>query len=296
MLDGVELGVRVGCVAAVRSPPVGHRPAALGRGKHVLCEKPMAMSVAQCEAMCAAARDAGTVAAIAHEFRYLPTRQALKELVDNGHLGALREIETVHQQSSLRAANVAGSARWWFERESGGGVTGAILSHHVDASNWLAGRPPQHVVGFSRTANPLRRDARGEAFTSTVDDGAFALLYYGDGLVGRFAIDSTLAVESSTLGVHGELRTAVASGPRLLEARLFAVDDDETSELELKSIPHAELSSVHPNLPAFVTLLDHFVAAIDGEADASLPTFADGLETQRVLEAVGFGFTEVDRR
>jgi predicted dehydrogenase len=283
MLNAIDVDV-----VSVASPPFDHKAsvlAALERGKHVLCEKPFGLNVAECEEMVAAAKRAGTVCAIAHEFRYTPSRQAMKELIDNGHLGALREIESSVLHMFLRASTERANS-WWFEHRRGGGITGAILSHMVDQTNWLAGRPPKRVVGFERTANPTRT-YKGATFTSDVADGAFVLLDYGDGLVGRAVADGTRPVESATLAVHGELRAAAATGPNVIDATMFAIDEEETAELELSAPKHAKLASVHPNVPPFVELLDAFVDAIDGKP-ATLPTFADGLETQRVLEAIGY--------
>ncbi len=284
MLDGVELDV-----VAVASPPFDHVPsvlASLARGKHVLCEKPFALNVADAETMLAASERAGTVCAVAHEFRYTPSRLAMHELIANGHLGPLREIEYTVLYSFLRA-HAERRRNWWFERARGGGLAGAILSHLTDTVTWLAGRPPLRATGLARTAN-VRRTHEGQPFETDVDDGAFALVDYGDGLVGRITVDGTRAVESATLGVHGETRTAVASGPNMLECAMFVVDEDETSELGLKPDAHANLASAHPNLPPFVALLDEFAKAIDGEP-ADLPTFAEALGTQRVLAAVGYG-------
>ena len=118
-------------------------------------------------------------------------------------------------------------------------------------------------------------------------DGAFATIDYGDGLIASVAADGTRATSAATIAVHGELRTAIASGSDLLELTTFVVDDDETSELELAPQPHANLAAAHGNLPPFVTLLDAFAAALDGRP-APLPTFADGLATQRVLAAFGY--------
>lgn len=283
MLDAVDLDV-----VAVASPPFDHRDAvllALERGKHVLCEKPFALNVAQAEELLAASERAGTVCALAHEFRYTPSRFAIKELIDNGHLGALREIEATVLMTFLRA-DVERAPSWWFEAKRGGGIAGAILSHVIDQANWLAGRAPRHAAGFGRTANPHRR-YKGETFASDVPDGAFALLDYGDGLVARLAVDGTHPVDSTTLAAHGEQRVAAVSGPNVLEVTMFVVDDEETSELSLRPQKHANLAAVHPNLPPFVALLDEFAAAIAGRP-ALLPTFADGLATQRVLEAVGY--------
>ncbi len=284
MLDAVPLDV-----LSIAAPPFAHRDAvfaALDRGLHVLCEKPFALTVGEAEEMCAAAAAApGSVCAVAHEFRYTPSRQALKELVVNGHLGALRALETNWFAGNLRA-NVERPNTWWFERSRGGGIAGAILSHLIDQVNWLAGRPPLRSTGYERTANPERR-FNDEAFTSDVADGAFATMDYGDGLIGTAVVDATRAVESATLAIHGETRTAVASGRTILDVTTFVVDEEETAELELTPQRHAHLAAAHPNLPAFVTLLDAFAARIDGE-NAELPTFTDALATQRVLAAIGY--------
>jgi predicted dehydrogenase len=283
MLDGVELDV-----VSIATPPRDHRRLALQalqRGKNVLCEKPFARTVAEAEEMLAALERAGTVGAIAHEFRYTSSRLALRELIVNGHLGPLREIEYTVLYRFLRA-HAERRNNWWFRREHGGGLAGAIMSHEIDTVTWLAGRLPVRATGLSRTAN-VERIHEGERFRSEVDDGAFALIDYGDGLVARVTVDGTRAVESSTLAVHGEDRTAVVGGDSMLGGSMYVVDADETSELTLKAEPHANLTSVHPNVPAFVALLDEFAEALAGKP-ADLPTFAQGVATQRVLAAVGY--------
>jgi len=289
MLDGVGLDV-----ISVASPPFDHRRSvllALKRGMHVLCEKPFGLNVAECEAMLAASEAAGTVCAIAHEFRYTPSRIAIRELIHNKHLGPLREIESTVLNGSLRRDSGRKNS-WWFERRRGGGITGAILSHMIDQTNWLAGRAPHRGAGFERTANSVRHHG-GETFTSDVADGAFVLLDYGDGLVGRALADGTRAVESTTLAVHGETRAVAASGPNVIESTMFAIDAEETAELNLRPPKHAKFASLHANVPPFVSLLDEFVEALDGKP-ADLPTFADGLATQRVLEAIGYTTASID--
>jgi len=275
-------------VLSIASPPFDHRGAvlaALHRGLHVLCEKPFALNVADAQEMLGAAERAGTVCALAHEFRYVPSRIAIKELIDNAHLGPLRAIEVSWLATTLRARTERPQS-WWFERARGGGLTGAVLSHLVDQATWLAGRPPVRATGFERTAN-AQREASGKPFTSDVADGAFATIDYGDGLIASVSADSTRAVASALLAVHGEARTAVASGRDILSSTTFVVDEEETSELELAPQAHAHLAAAHPNIPPFVALLDAFARRIAGEA-ADIPTFADGLATQRVLEAVGY--------
>jgi predicted dehydrogenase len=283
MIAGCELDAVI-----VASPPFAHRDdvlAALDAGKHVICEKPFALNVEEAEEMLAASIDAGTACGIAHEFRFVPQRLALRELVENGHLSPLREIEITHLSTSLRRDGTRPRG-WWFQRERGGGMAGAIMSHVIDCANWTVGHPPKRAMGFLRTANPQRHDASG-AFTSTVDDGAFALLDYGDGLIGRLTVDGTSAVDAFTIAVHGEPRTAVASGKSIVEMSLFTIDDEETSELECAKMPYEKFASINGNVPLLMELYDEWIKQMETGTSA-LPTFQEGLATQRVLASIGY--------
>ena len=286
MLAGVELDV-----VSVASPPFDHHHsvlAALAAGKHVLCEKPFALDVAQAEEMVAAAEHAGTAAALAFEFRYVPAVIAIKELIDNGHLGALRELEVARLSRELLEGNTSRGASWWFSRAAGGGVGNSIMPHFFDLANHLAGRAPRATVGLLRTANPHRTGPQGESFATDVADGAFAYVEYGDALVARCSADATTVVESTTIAVHGETRSAVANGPSFGDVSVFAIAEDDQDELVIAPSPYAKHAVVHGNLPFFLPLLDAFAERIDlGRPGA--PSFADGLRTQRQLAAIGYG-------
>lgn len=284
MLAGCEVDV-----VSIAAPPFTHHDdviAALGAGKHVICEKPFALNVRQAEEMLQAAERSQAATAVMHEFRWVPQRIALKELVANGHLAPLREIEMTHLTQRLRA-DVPRAESWWFRRECGGGMAGALLSHLIDSANWLAGRAPLRSTGYLRTANPQRHDKDGNGFTSTVDDGAFALLDYGDGLIARLTVDGTAAVDSLTIAVHAENRTAVASGSDLWAMRLFSVDEEETSELDCKTSPYEKFRAIDQHVPLIMQLLDEFVKQIE-TGTSTVPTFAEAASTQRVLESIGF--------
>ncbi len=283
MLDGIELDA-----VSISSPPFAHHDAvllALSRKKHILCEKPLARTVAEAEEMVAAAKTSGKVTGVGFEFRFDPSRQALKELVTNNHLGPLREIEFTHLTTMLRRDGDR-KRGWWFEYARGGGIIQAIGSHMIDSVTWLAGRPPRSYTGFSRTANTTRKDDAGE-FTSNVADGMFGLLDFGDGLVGRITLDATNVVNSSTLAVYGEDRTAAAAGDSLAWSKLFTVDATETSEYELATSPYDSYKATQANVPLVLRMLDQFVAAIEGKPN-TLPTFEDGLLVQRVMAKLGY--------
>ncbi len=283
MLAGTELDA-----VSISSPPYHHHDAvltALAHKKHILCEKPFARTLSQAKAMAAAARNAGVACGIAHEFRFVPARLALYELVRNGHLGPLRQIESTSYRTMLRPESERPRS-WWFNHDAGGGMAQAFGSHAIDAANWIAGRAPQTVRGFLRTAVPQRHDAQGP-FTSEVDDGVFAVLDYGDGLAARITIDATVAISSETFAVHGGTLTAVASGATVTDPAVFTTDENETSELGIAPSPYAAYGAAHPSIPAFLSLLDAFARAIEGDP-RDLPSFEDGLATQRVLDALGY--------
>ncbi|MGC1380793.1 MAG: Gfo/Idh/MocA family oxidoreductase [Candidatus Baltobacteraceae bacterium] len=284
MLAGCDLDV-----VTVASPPFRHRDdvlAALAAGKHVLCEKPFALDVAGARAMLAAAQAAGTACGIAHEFRFVPQAQAVKELIVNGHLGPLRNIEITLLRSSLRSDSEAARS-WWFDRAAGGGLGGSALSHLIDYASWLAGRAPLATKGLLRTANPRRVDASG-AFVSSADDGAFALIDYGEGLVARLCADATVAVDGFTCAAHGDRRTAVASGANIVDVMLYATDAEGTDELECAPSPYAAFAGVNGNVPLLMELYDQLVKRIEGTPSA-LPTFEEGVATQAALAAIGYG-------
>jgi len=276
-------------VVSIASPPFDHHGAvlrALAAGKHVLCEKPFALNVAQAEELVDAAQRAGTACALAHEFRYAPAETTLKALLTQAKIPSLRQIEVTRFGDELRAAAERPRSAWWFSRAQGGGVANSVMPHLVDLANWYAGRAPVNVGGFGRTAHPQRRDADGE-FSSDVFDGVFAVLDYGDGLVARVTADSTTSMNQATIALHAEEISVVANGEFLIDMRLFSIEPDEQSEFELSPSPYAKYASVAGNLPPFLSLLDDFARRIEsGGGDA--PTFTDGLATQRVLAALGY--------
>lgn len=123
------------------SPPHLHRTlaeTALARGWHVLCEKPMANSRADCEAMISAARAAGRVLALAHIFRFFPARRAVWEWLVSGRLGAVRQV-TVEQGGVYSWKTVTG---YNMRRElSAGGVLMDAGIHPLDTLLWWFGPP-----------------------------------------------------------------------------------------------------------------------------------------------------------
>jgi predicted dehydrogenase len=277
-------------VISIASPPFDHHRSvltAIRAGKHVLCEKPFALRLADAEEMTAAAAAAGIANAMAFEYRYGSALQALKELVVNGHLPDLREIEATGFTRLLRAANARPPSTWWYDARQGGGLANAAMPHIADLALWLAERPVLRAYGFMRTANPERRAPDGSTYTSDVADGCFALADAGAGLTLRMTVDATVSLDQSTVALHAEGRTALATGASIASLGLFVIEGDETSEYELAPMKYAKYANVWETVPHFMALLDDFAERI-ATGGGACPSFADGLAAQRILAAIGF--------
>ncbi|MGA2393086.1 MAG: Gfo/Idh/MocA family oxidoreductase [Candidatus Lustribacter sp.] len=276
-------------VVSIASPPFEHHRAvmtAVAAGKHVLCEKPVATRLAEAEEMTAAAERAGVANAITFEYRYGSALQALKELIGNGHLPQLRLIESTRFGTEMRLENARPPSSWWYDKTKGGGLANAFMPHIIDLALWLGG-PAQSSCGFLRTANPVRNGPGGSTYPSNVSDGCYALAELGGGVVARMTVDGTLSMDQSTVAVHAEGRTAVATGAALTDLTLFVVDGDDSSEYELKPMKYAKYANIFYSIPHFMALLDDFVERIE-TGGGNCPTFADGLAAQRILSAIGY--------
>ena len=129
----------VHAVVIATPPHLHHQMAitALEAGKHVLCEKPMARNVAESRDMVKLAATANVVAMINHEFRYMPIRARIKELIDEGYVGTPQSVSMNVFRSTLADPNDRPFG-WLMEQDKAGGMLGASGSHAIDST---AGRP-----------------------------------------------------------------------------------------------------------------------------------------------------------
>ena len=166
-------------LVSIVTPVVTHfemTMAALNAGKHVLCEKPMAMNAEEARKMTELARQKGVLALIDHELRFLPGRQKLADLIRRGDIG-----QPWHARCLFRSGQRADPNRpwnWWSDVKQGGGALGAIGSHIVDAFRWLLNTEVTEVLGQLSTHVPIRKDKSGTTREVTTDDEANLLLRF----------------------------------------------------------------------------------------------------------------------
>ncbi|MDI9830183.1 Gfo/Idh/MocA family oxidoreductase [Streptomyces sp. KAU_LT] len=285
--------------------------AALDAGKHVLCEKPLANTVEEAETMTAAAQRAqanGQVAMVGFNYRRLPATALARAMVAEGRVGRLRHVRVTYLQDWL--VDPRFPLTWRLRRESAGsGSLGDLGAHIVDLAQHLAGERLTGVSALTETfvrerplpggaASGLSAVEAGETTGPvTVDDAALFTGRFASGALAsfeatRYATGRKNALRIELNGEHGSL----------------AFDLERLNELEYhdgrEPGTHAGFRRIlvtepdHPYVDAwwppghglgyehsFVHQARDLVHAV-AENRSPRPSFADGLQVQRVLAAV----------
>lgn len=156
---------------------------ALDAGVHVLCEKPMAVSIVECERMVEAADRSGKVLAIAYHYRFLKDSQAAKKLVTENEIGE----PIVARVKALRRRKVPGWGVFTNKELQGGGTLIDWGCHFLDLSLWLLGNPePVEVIGtaynrLSKIPNQVNQWGSFDPGTFDVDDHVTAYIKFQNG-------------------------------------------------------------------------------------------------------------------
>lgn len=164
---------------------------ALKAGKHVLCEKPIAMNAVQGAEMVETARKAGKILQIGYNSRFQPSNQALKRFIDAGELGGIYYARS----QALRVRGIPGWGVFIDKSKQGGGPLIDIGVHMLDLTLWFMGHPkPTHASGVTYQKFGKRDDVVGfmgqwDYKNFTVEDMAAALIRFDNG--------ATIVLESS---------------------------------------------------------------------------------------------------
>jgi predicted dehydrogenase len=256
---------------AIALPPHLHceaTVAALEAGKHVLCEKVMALTLAECDRMMAAARKAGKVLQIGLELRSAPLYRKLHELTRSGRVGEPRML-WCHE---FRLPFYKKVDDWLVQKRFSGGTLVDKNCHHFDLFNWLAGAPPTRVaaVGGADVAyasggrNPIMDkywgDHRDPRTTVDVLDNAWVMVEYENGVraclgVCLFSPFGNDALAMGVIGSQGQLRCSESR----YEIEQFGLDGAD-STTHRPRIPSAEKKMSHNG--AVLAEYRAFVAAI----------------------------------
>ncbi|MBF9059532.1 Gfo/Idh/MocA family oxidoreductase [Rhodobacterales bacterium HKCCSP123] len=185
-------------VVHVTSPNHAHYPqvkAILAAGKHVICEKPLAMTSAQSAEMVGIARASGKVAAVCYNIRFYPLNQQARGMVEAGEIGDIRFVSGHYHQDWLAKPT---DWNWRLQSGMGGALrsVGDIGTHWIDLTSFITGLRAEAVMAELATFLPERARPVGpvETFSSAAgatetvpidtDDAAMILLRYPNGARG----------------------------------------------------------------------------------------------------------------
>lgn len=288
-------------IVNICSPNIYHREqvlAALGKGKHVFCDKPLAVSAAEAEEIAAAAQGKGLVCQVALQNRFFPVTMRAKQILEEGRLGRILSFRASYLHSgSVDPDKPIGWKQ--DQRIGGGGVLFDLGSHVLDMVYYLLGEFEQ-LTAATQVLYPQRPDRNGRMVDITADDAAYLLCRMRSGAMG------TVEASKAATGVDDELRVEL-HGDRgalrfnLMDPNYLEFFDNRQPETPLGGYRGftriACLQRFDPPGGAFVPgkmsigwmrshvhCLYHFLDCVNRNAPAS-PSFAEGAYIQRVMEA-----------
>ncbi|WP_417509822.1 Gfo/Idh/MocA family protein [Microbacterium sp.] len=283
--------------------------AALAAGKHVLCEKPLANSVEEAEAMEQAARDAaarGIRAMVGFTYRRVPAVTLMRDMIASGRIGTVRQVRASYRQDWL--ADPESPMTWRLDKSlAGSGALGDIGAHIVDMTQFVTGQSLSQVSGVIETLideRPVMAESKGLSGTAgtergqvTVDDVALFTGRLDSGALAtfeasRFATGRKNALDIEISGDAGALHWNLEDMNVLDFYDATAPAGEQGFTRILVTEPeHPYVSGWWPTghmlgyEHGFSHQVKDLTEAISAGADPQ-PSFADGLLVQRVLDAV----------
>lgn len=263
-------------------------------GKAVVCEKPLATSVAEAQALSAAADAAGTVTAVPFVYRFYPAIREARARILSGESGNLWLLHGSYLQDWLSTDD---AANWRVNPELGGGsrAFGDIGVHWCDLMEFVTGHRIVRLTATVSNAFP-RRAMEGGMKTVMTEDGANILFETDQGASGSlvisqvspgrknrlwFSFDGTAASYSFDQENPGNLWIGDSRSTRILPSGNDSLGASASAE-------YAFLPAGHPQgyQDCFNAFVGDMHAAIHGKRPEGLPSFADGLRSAQLTEAV----------
>ncbi|XP_018010569.1 glucose-fructose oxidoreductase domain-containing protein 2 [Hyalella azteca] len=302
-VDEVLLHRNVGLVAVLCQPDLHSQIAvkALGIGKHVLCDVPVALNQGQVMKMVhAALYYPSLISVLGHGLRYVPAFQELKRQIKAGYVGELAVCD-VNIHYSIAHSNISSSSNytstndnsnytsnseqgydWWCSKLMGGGVLSCIGSHVVDILAFITGETATRAHGVTRTCTRTTRHVRGIRRIDSDHFCCFQLQLTGGAVV-------NVSLNSHVPGPYNQQLVVCGSKGRLTVrgAALYGQLQEDTHE---KLLVEAQGDGAQQaGLPGLVQALkEAFSSGRDGSERpvVGAATFLDGQYVQAVLDAV----------
>ncbi|WP_406855688.1 Gfo/Idh/MocA family oxidoreductase [Alsobacter sp. KACC 23698] len=238
---------------------------ALRAGKHVLCEKPMAPTVEECERMIAVARETGRKLMIAYRLHYEPLNQKVMELCGRKELGAVKTFASSNCQDQ-KAPNIR------LSNATAGGPLGDVGIYSINAARYVTGEEPVEVSAFAHQPKDdprFREVPESVAYTMRFPSGALAHCdcSFGAAVDRRYTVHCAKGViDMNPAFSYAGLRLKVKQGEE-------AKGDARDQELLI------------PQVNQFAAEMDHFAECVAEDKQPSTPG-EEGLADMRVITAL----------
>ncbi|MCK4796112.1 MAG: Gfo/Idh/MocA family oxidoreductase [Spirochaetes bacterium] len=270
--------------------------AAAKAGKHIFCEKPMAMNLTEAKSMLNAAQKANIKHMLCFNYRRVPAIGLMKQLIKEGKIGKIYHIRSVYLQDWLIDPKFP--LVWRLDKtRCGSGALGDLGAHIIDLARYLVGEF-SHVVGMTETFIKERPMLKGKGKGKvTVDDAALFLAKFANGALGSFEATRLAAGRKNgqRIEINGSKGSLVFELERMNELKYYSRQDKDY-ERGFKTILVTERN--HPYINAwwpaghiigyehtFVNTVYDLMNCI-AENKMPSPSFVDGVKCQAVLEAV----------
>ncbi|MHA1680192.1 MAG: Gfo/Idh/MocA family protein [Promethearchaeota archaeon] len=278
-------------------------------GKHIICEKPLAMNAADAREMLDAVRKANVKAMVAFNYRRVPAIMLAKKLIDDGMIGKIYHYRATYLQDWIMDPNFP--LVWRLDKSiAGSGPHGDLNAHILDLSNLLVGKVTK-VCGMTETfikKRPVLSSdgalgaAQGDSVNMgdvTVEDAAIFMAKFDNGALGTF--EATRFAKGrrnfNRIEINGSKGSLVFNLERMNELEFFSEEDPNFAQ-GFRTINVTEGGGVHPYTdkwwPAghiigyehtFTHEIYEFFKAI-AEDGPVFPSFEDGVYNNKVLDAV----------
>ncbi len=274
-------------------------------GKHVFCEKPMALTLADAREMLKAAEANGVKHMVNFNYRTVPAIALVKQMIENGDLGTIYHWRSQYLQDWIIDPDFP--LVWRLQKDvAGSGALGDLGAHSIDLARWLVGEIKQ-VVGLYKTfikQRPLAESMDGLSARKssnmgevTVDDATLWLAEFENGAIGTFEATRFAPGRKNYnfFEINGSKGSVVFCFERMNELQYYDVDDPEGLHgfrlIQATDSSHPYMSAWWP--PGHIIGYEHtFIHQVrnllNALADDEMPTpnFYDGVACQQVLEAV----------
>lgn len=294
----------------ITAPSNAHKEIAIGAaeaGKHIFCEKPLALNLADAREMLQAVKEAGVKHMINFNYRTVPAIALAKKMIDDGLLGEIYHFRGTYLQDWIIDPNFP--IVWRLDKSvAGSGSHGDLNAHIIDVARYLVGEFDS-VIGMQETfikerplteigtTGGLAAKATGGKGEVTVDDATLFLARFANGAVATFEATRFAAGRKNynRFEINGSKGSIVYNQERMNELEYYNADDPEGLQgfrlIQTTDPSHPYMHAWWP--PAHIIGYEHtfihqvynFMQAIAHDTMPS-PSFYDGVKCQEVLDAV----------